>query len=110
WFAGLGTQVTSKKSVAVYHRVKNEFWNDRINEVRSKFGTMPLDMKKTPMYMMKQIHDDHIAYLFVADQSPKKSAIHYDLHFLNQNTPVFIGYDKIAIRKNMAVIYCNTVK
>lgn len=110
WFVGLGPNVETEFTVAVYHKVKSDFWNQRINQIRSKFGTIPLDMKKTARYMMGTPNQGERAYLFVADQSPKKSAIHYSLQFLNQETPVFIGFDRIAIKKNMAVIYCKTTK
>lgn len=110
WFVGLAPNVKTEKTVAVYHKVKNKFWNERINGIRGKFGTVPLDMKLTGRFMMNTPNNGEHAYLFVADQSPKQSAIHYDLKFLNQSTPVFIGFDKIAIKKNMAVIFCKMVK
>ena len=110
WFVGLGPNVSTENTVAVYHKVKNDFWNERINQIRGKFGTIPLDMKHTARYIMSTPNNGEHAYLFVADQSPKKSAIHYSLQFLNQETPVFIGFDKISIKKDMAVIYCRTVK
>lgn len=110
WFVGLAPNLYTEKTVAVYHKVKNNFWDERINEIRGKFGTIPLEMKKTARYMMSTPNNGEHAYLFVADQSPKKSAIHYDLEFLNQNTPVFIGFDKIAIKKEMAVVFCKMVK
>lgn len=110
WFVGLAPNLATEKTVAVYHKVKNEFWNERINQIRGRYGTIPLDMKKTPRYMMSTPNNGEHAYLFVADQSPKKSAIHYDLEFLNQTTPVFVGFDKIAIKKEMAVIFCKMVK
>ncbi len=110
WFVGLGPNFKTENTVAVYHKVRNDFWNERINQIRSQFGTIPLDMKKTARFMMNTPNTGEHAYLFVADQSPKQSAIHYDLEFLNQNTPVFIGFDRIAIKKEMAVIFCKMVK
>lgn len=110
WFVGLAPNLYTETTVAVYHKVRNNFWNERINEIRGKFGTIPLEMKKTVRYMMNTPNNGEHAYLFVADQSPKKSAIHYDLKFLNQETPVFVGFDKIAIKKEMAVIFCKMVK
>lgn len=110
WFVGLGPNVPTEKTVAVYHKVRNNFWNERINQIRGKFGTIPLEMKNTARYMMSTPNNGEHAYLFVADQSPKKSAIHHSLRFLNQDTPVFIGFDKMAIKKEMAVIFCKMVK
>lgn len=110
WFVSLAPNIYTEKTVAVYHKVRNDFWNERINQIRGKFGTMPLDMKKTARYMMNTPNNGEHAYLFVADQSPKQSAIHYSLKFLNQDTPVFVGFDKLAIKKEMAVIFCKMVK
>lgn len=110
WFVGLAPNLYTEKTVAVYHKVRNKFWEERINQIRGKFGTIPLDMKNTPRYMMSTPNNGEHAYLFVADQSPKKSAIHYSLQFLNQETPVFVGFDKLAIKKEMAVIFCKMVK
>lgn len=110
WFVSSGPNVQTPSTVAVYHKVKNKFWNEQINNIRGKFGTVQLDMKHTPKFMMSAPNDGSHAYLFVADQSPKKSAIHYDLEFLHQTTPVFVGFDKIAMKKNMAVLFCKMVK
>lgn len=110
WFVGLGNHLVTKNRYAVYHKVRNEFWNDMINGIRGKFGTVPLDMKKTARFILSTTDNGENTYLFVADQSPKKTNIHYDLEFLNQNTPVFIGFDKITIKKNMAVVYCKMTK
>ncbi len=110
WLVAVGPHLPMKHNYAVYHKVKNDFWNEQINKIRSKFGTIPLDMKKTAREMMASAGDGERAYLLVADQSPKQVAVHYDLEFLNQTTPVFVGFDKIAIKKNMAVVYLNMVK
>lgn len=110
WFVGVGPNISTKNSVAVYHKVRSKFWNNQINNIRGKFGTVPVNMKEIMRYMIGTPNKGEHVYLFVADQSPKKSAIFYDLKFLNQQTPVFIGFDKIAIKRKMAVIYCKTVK
>lgn len=110
WFIGLVRHLPAKETLAVYHKVRNNFWNDRVNSIRGKFGTLPIDMKETGRYMMKAENDGTKTYLFVADQSPKKSMVKHSIQFLNQETPVFAGFDKIAIRKGMAVVFCKTVK
>lgn len=110
WFIGLVKYLPTKHTLAIYHKVRNEFWNDQVNAIRGKFGTTPLDMKKTGRFMLASPNDGEQTYLFVADQSPKKANIQHSIQFLNQDTPVFIGFDKIAIRKNMAVVYANTKK
>lgn len=110
WFVGLAQNLPELKTVAIYHKIRNEFWNDHINAIRGKFGTLPLDMKNTARFMMGTENIGDQSYLFVADQSPKKAVIQHSIQFLNQETPVFIGFDKIAIKRDMAVVFCKTVK
>ncbi len=110
WFVATAKHVPTKNSSAVYHKIRNPFWNDKINAMRGRFGTKALDMKDVLRFMMKTPNDGEMAYLFVADQSPKQSAVHYFIDFLNQRTPVFNGFDKIAQRKDIAVVYCKTEK
>ncbi len=110
WFIGLVKYLRTKETLAVYHKIRNPFWNERINNIRSKFGTTALDMKETGRFMMKAENKGEKTYLFVADQSPKKSMVKHSIQFLNQETPVFAGFDKIAVRKGMAVVFCKTIK
>lgn len=110
WFIGTVKHLPAKNTVAIYHKIKNYFWEQRINQNRGKFGTYSLDMKKTARYMMAQPNDGETTYLFIADQSPKRDHIFYDLKFLNQDTPVFSAFDKIASRLEMGVVFCQTVK
>lgn len=110
WFIGTVKHLPSKNTAAVSHKIGNQFWNDRITEMRARFNTDVIDMKDILRFMMKTPNDGETAYLFVADQSPKKSAVHYFIDFLNQRTPVFNGFDKIARRKDLGVIFCKTEK
>lgn len=108
FFVGLAAHTKSYQTYAIYHKIKNKFWNEQINAIRGKFGTIPIDMKATPRFMLGNSTQGKSIYLFVADQSPKRNNIQHSIRFLNQETPVFIGFDKIAIKKNMPVVYCDT--
>ena len=106
FLSGTAEHMQYEHDIAVYHKIKNPFWNDKINLTRERFGTEAIDMKDIMRYMMRTPNDGTHAYLFIADQSPKKQAIHYWLNFLNQETPVFNAFDKIATRKDLGVIFC----
>jgi len=110
WFIGTVKYLPTTNTVAIHHKIYNPFWNEKVNEMRSRFGTFSLDMKKTARYMMSQANDGETAYLFIADQSPKRAHIFYNVKFLNQETPVFSAFDKIATKLNMGVVFCKTVK
>lgn len=110
WFLGLVNKLPTKYTYALYHSTRNSFWDGVTSGIRSKFGTTPLNMYHAVRQMMKTENNGEHTYLFVADQSPKKAQIKYNLTFLNQETPVYTGFDKITVRKDMAVVFCKTVK
>lgn len=110
WFLGVINKLPTDNTAAVYHKIRNPFWNDKVNQMRQRLNTIALDMKDTMRYMMKASNDGSYTYIFVADQSPKRDAKKHWITFLNQETAVFNGFDKIARKKNMGVVFCKTVK
>jgi len=49
-------------------------------------------------------------YAFISDQSPVISDMTYWTTFLNQDTPVYTGAGKIAMKYDMAVLFFNIQK
>ena len=43
--------------------------------------------------------------MILSDQTPPKNEIQYWTNFLNQDTPVYTGVEKIARKYDMAVVY-----
>lgn len=110
WLKGLGAHLPTPNIYAVYHVAKNEFVNDIIKKSREKFNGETIPMQRATEEIMRIENNGDSLFLMVADQSPYKKAIRYDLQFLNQTTPVFQGFDKLARRKNMGIVYLNITK
>lgn len=110
WLSGISPDLQQKHKYAVYKKVASNFFDQSVHESRSRYGTIPLTVKEVGRTMLKLPNDGSHIFLFVADQSPFKSRIHYELNFFNRLTPAFNGYDKIACRKEYAVLYINMVK
>ncbi len=49
-------------------------------------------------------------YGLVADQTPAQAEIRYYTPFLNQETPVFLGIEKIALKYDMSIVFFNVRK
>jgi Kdo2-lipid IVA lauroyltransferase/acyltransferase len=49
-------------------------------------------------------------YSFITDQTPPRKDIQYWTTFLNQDTPVYLGVEKIASKYDMAVVFFNVTK
>lgn len=110
WMNVLTTFLPQENCHPVYRKVNNDFWEEKIKIIRNQFGNKALEAKEVIRNILKEKESGHSAYMFVADQTPHHSEIHYGLEFLNQLTPVFIGYDRLSKKKNLAFVYCEMKK
>lgn len=110
WLTGIAPDLPQENKFAIYKKVANNFFDQEVHESRSRFGAIPLSVKDVGRTMIKQPNDGSHIYFFVADQSPFKNRIHYELNFFNRMTPAFNGYDKIARKKDYVIIYVDMVK
>lgn len=110
WMKGMNIYLPTPDIYAVYHVAKNKLVNEVIKKSREKFTLKALPMQEVTEKILRTPNDGSSLFLMVADQSPYKTAIRYELEFLNQTTPVFQGFDKLARRRNMGVVYINISK
>jgi Kdo2-lipid IVA lauroyltransferase/acyltransferase len=99
------------KTVIIFKPLQNKYFNNFINNQRSKFG-----IKLTPT---SQVIREIVNYrkekintvsVFISDQIPAKDDIKYWTTFLNQDTAVFTGAGKIAAKYDMAVVFFHIQK
>jgi Kdo2-lipid IVA lauroyltransferase/acyltransferase len=99
------------KILVIYKPLKDKRFDKMIHQMRSRFGII-----LTPMsHIVKEIityrnRGERTMSIFVADQTPPKGDIKYWTNFLNQDTPVYLGSEKVATKYNMAVLYLNVRK
>jgi len=87
----------------IYKSIANNYFEKLVNKIRTRFNNKVTPMDKILRQMLKD-KNELIAYAFVSDQSPSpKNA--YWMNFLNQDTAVFTGVEKIAQKLNIPVIY-----
>lgn len=110
WFAGIVPQIPYQYNYAVYKPIKDEFLNTKMCSLRERFGAISVSANEIVMKMMRTENDAEHNFFFVADQSPKMQKIQYHINFLHQKTAVFIGFDKVIRKKNLAVVYCEMRK
>lgn len=110
WYNALALLIPQEHSIAVYRKVQNGFWEDQIKSLRNRFGNTAVEAREVIRHIFRTPNDGNSVYMFVADQTPHYSEINLGLRFLNQKTPVFIGYDKIATRMDMAFVFCEMKK
>lgn len=110
WITAFATLIPQEHSYPVYRDLQNKFWDVKIREMRSRFGNEAIDAREVIKHIFRHPNDGNSCYMFVADQTPQDIIVNYGLQFLNQRTPAFIGYDKLATRKDLFFVYCEMKK
>lgn len=110
WINALAKIVPQAHCHPVYRKVNNDFWENQMKKVRNKFGNEALEANEVILNIFRSQNNGDSAYMFVADQTPHHAHVTYGLEFLNQRTPAFIGYDKLATRMDLVFIYCEMKK
>lgn len=97
--------------VPVYKTVKNEYFNDSFLKMRSIFGCVPIKMEETLKRTLQYYKaKEPIILGLIADQRPLRKNIQYWTKFLNQDTPVFMGPEKIGKKIDAAIIFVDISK
>ncbi|MET3037813.1 lysophospholipid acyltransferase family protein [Chryseobacterium sp. NRRL B-14859] len=110
WINALARIIPQSHCHPVYRKVNSDFWENQMKKVRNKFGNEALEANAVILNIFRSKNNGDSAYMFVADQTPHFAHVTYGLEFLNQRTPVFIGYDKLATRMDLVFIYCEMKK
>ncbi len=88
----------------LYHPLSSPFFDWLMFKLRSRFGVGLIPMQVSIKEMLKR-NALLTATAFIADQTPSNVESCYWMPFLNQDTPVFLGTEKIAKKMNRPVVY-----
>jgi Kdo2-lipid IVA lauroyltransferase/acyltransferase len=96
--------VTGCKTYGAAKKQSSDRFNSVINSLRSRMGLEILQSDNLYRALMKQPYHPFTAFL-IADQSPVKQDIECFVPFLNRQTPVFTGPERIARAMNLVVVF-----
>jgi KDO2-lipid IV(A) lauroyltransferase len=110
WMAAIPL-FTDIKCVSIYKPLKNSHFNRFLNHLRNKHGMVLAPMSN----IVREIIADRSKGIrtlsaFISDQTPAITDIKYWTQFLNQDTAVYLGAEKIAAKYDMAVVFLNNQK
>ena len=110
WLGTLSLQ-TSYKINSIYKPLRNKFFDRFMIRVRRRFGADVVPMAKTGRFIVEKFKGNQPCMLnFLSDQSPGRSEVQYWTTFLNQDTPVYLGVEKLAIKTRQPVYFGKPVK
>jgi len=97
--------------VSVYKPLQNKHFDSYFNKIRSRYNIELAPMNEV-IRVIINIRRQNIRsiYGFISDQTPAKPDIRYWTRFLNQDTPVYLGVEKIALKYKMPVVFFNVQK
>jgi len=107
WAGNSFSLLFKQQLYVIYHPLSNKQFNQFMYNLRSRFGTKLYAMKDTIREMLKNKNELNTT-AFIADQTPSPESAYWT-SFMNQNTPIFWGTEKIARKFNYPVVYI-TVK
>ena len=98
-------------TLCVYKPLNNKFFDREFYKMRAKFGEVPVTMNDAYRAVLKFNRNNTLTILgLISDQRPPLKSSNYWTTFLNQETPVFLGPEKIAKKLNAAVVYTHVDK
>jgi len=105
WLTALSDS-TPYRTMSVYKPLANKPLEKLLTKLRTRFGTelVPMNQVLKKMIQYKNQGNPTLS-CFITDQTPIYQHIQYWTKFLNQDTPIYLGVEKIARQLNLAVLF-----
>lgn len=98
-----------QKNMAIYRPLHNKWFDKKIRDIRARFG-MELVPQNNIRNLLKQLGAQANLFHFITDQTPPRDAANHWTIFLNQETPVYMGAEKVAKMGKLPILYCNILR
>ena len=99
-------KIVNHTVLGVYKPLNNAFFDKQFYKMREKFGAIPITMNDTYKTVLRYYHEKKSIFVgLIADQRPLLINKKHWTNFLNQDTAVYIGPEKIAKKINSAVVF-----
>jgi len=97
--------------LGIYKPLENKYFDKLFIRLREKFGVETVPMTKIlRRLLVAEKNREGVLSLFLYDQRPRGDELNHWLSFMNQDTPVMVGAEKIAGRTRQSVVFLNTRK
>lgn len=98
----------NQKGFSVYRPLKNKAFDYLYMKIRSRFRAGIVTKSNTYRTIIR-LRNEGFAGVFglVSDQSPSRTNLHYWTKFLNQDTSILTGPERIARKTGAAVVYAD---
>ena len=108
WLTSVGKDFNNEKRKVgiIYHPLYNKVFDKLLIDIRTSESSITVPKKDILRQLLTFKKEGIMSILgYVSDQSPKWENIHLWLPFLNHDTPVFTGGERIMRKMNDAIFY-----
>jgi len=105
WAGSSFTLSTDYQLYVIYKVLSNPYFEKLMVVSRTMFGTRLIKVENTLRDMLAN-KSNPATYAFIADQTPFPQGAYWTT-FLNQDTPLFTGAEKLAKKLNYPVVFVN---
>lgn len=107
WVTSMPLWVTPKVQCGqIYHPLENKYFDKLLLRSRQRLDALCISMQDTLREVVRYKREGQpIMIGYISDQAPNWVNIHHWVDFMNQDTPVFTGTERIVKKMNHAVFY-----
>ena len=99
------------KSASIYRPLSNKAVDDLFLHLRGRFGALCIPKNEALRHIISHRQNGETGVIgFVSDQSPRLVNTHLWMDFLNQDTPVFTGTERIAKKMGGSVFFADITR
>ncbi|MEZ4805255.1 MAG: lysophospholipid acyltransferase family protein [Bacteroidia bacterium] len=105
WICRSAAFLMKNRVVVVYKPLSNPYFDTLMAETRTEFGVTQVPMASIGRYLIQQT--EPYLLILLSDQSPSDAVNSHWMTFLNQETAVLKGAEKLAKKFDLPLIYNN---
>ena len=112
WFSGASARFDGRGYIyQIYRPLANKAFDRLFSYLRTRFNSVGMKKNEAVRDMINLKRNKTHAFVpFLADQSPSKANLHYWTTFLNQDSAIFTGPERIAKKLDIPVIFADARK
>ena len=106
WYSGSTSRFKDARLYQIYRPLNNKAVDKIFIHLRTKFGSLGIPKNDTGREVVRLVRNKvRSGVIFLADQTPSPSNLHYWTNFLNQDTSVLTGAERLARKLNTPVVF-----
>ena len=112
WFSGTTARFEGRATIyQIYRPLKNKAFDRLFTYIRTRFHSFGIKKNEAVRDLIHlKRNKTPVLVVFIADQTPSKANLHYWTSFLNQESAILTGPERMARKLDVPVIFADTQK